>query len=422
MSAWGRTGVDTLTAQPQVVMRLATPGRSSTAIARIELFRVAVPLKKEIKHASHSRIESENLVVRVELVGGQAGHGEGVPRPYVTGETVDSAFEVLSRHDWARIVEQPRDFADAVRTLESLTVPETEADPRGMAGNAARCALEIALLDAYGRLFGEPVGRAVELATAPGLKRFAAPQKVRYGSAITAESWRKELRSAIKYRVYNFHDVKTKVGVEGQDDVHRIRWFRRILGPWVDLRLDANEAWPASDLLQRVEPLRRFSLSVLEQPVPHAEVMALSDLRRQLVVPVMLDESLCGYPDAVSAVKNTTADMLNVRLSKCGGIFPSLRIIGLAQQSGLGLQLGCHPGETAILSAAGRQVASRVQGLSWVEGSYDRHILRTNVTRDDITFGYGGWARPLAGPGLGIHVDPAALQAMATEQREITYD
>ena len=133
-----------------------------------------------------------------------------------------------------------------MRTLESLTLPETEADPRGMAGNAARCALELALLDAYGRLFGEPLGRAVELASVPGLRRLPVPGKVRYGAAITAESWRKELRSAIKYRLYGFHDVKTKVGVEGQDDVRRLKWFRRILGPWVDLRLDANEAWPAA--------------------------------------------------------------------------------------------------------------------------------------------------------------------------------
>ena len=114
----------------------------------------------------------------------------------------------------------------------------------------------------------------------------------------------------------------------------------------------------------------------------------------------MLDESLCGYPDAVAAVRTRTADMFNVRLSKCGGIFPSLRIIGLAQRSGLGVQLGCHPGETAILSAAGRHVASRVDGLSYVEGSYDRHILGANLTREDITFGYGGWAAAArSGPG-----------------------
>jgi len=401
---------------------VSSPNRSTTRIQRIELLRVRVPLKKEIKHASHSRTESENLVVKVELANGQTGHGEGVPRSYVTGETIESTFATLARHDWARIMGQPRDFAEVVRCLESLTVPEIEADPRGMAGNAARCGLELALLDAYGRLFGEPVGRAVELASVPGLRRFSAPRNVRYGAAITAESWRKELRSAVKFRLYKFGDVKTKVGVEGQDDVHRVKWFRWLLGPRVDLRLDANEAWPAGELLDRVNPLLRFSLSVLEQPVAHAEVQALADLRRRLGVPVMLDESLCGYPDALAAVKQTTADMFNVRLSKCGGILPALRIIGLAQRSGLGLQLGCHPGETAILSAAGRHVASRVDGLSWVEGSYDRHILRANLTRADLTFGFGGWARPLAGPGLGIAVDPSALAAMVTERSEINYD
>ena len=136
----------------------------------------------------------------------------------------------------------------------------------------------------------------------------------------------------------------------------------------------------------------------------------------------MLDESLCGYPDAQSAVDHETADILNVRLSKCGGIFPSLRIIGLARRSGLGIQLGCHPGETSLLSAAGRHVASRVAGLRYVEGSYDRHILRANVTREDITFGYGGWASPLEGPGLGIQVDPRALESMVTQRTEISYD
>ncbi len=404
------------------MMDVSSPVRATTRIKRIELYRVRVPLKREIKHASHSRSESENLVVRVELANGQAGHGEGVPRSYVTGETIESTFALLARYDWARMIGHPRDFAELVRCLESLPVPETQADARGMAGNAARCAHEIALLDAYGRVFGESMGRAVELASVPGLRRFPTPRKVRYGAAITADSWSKELRSAIKYYVYHFHDVKTKVGVEGQDDVRRVRWFRWLLGPRVDLRLDANEAWPAADLLDRVRPLLPFSLAALEQPVPHAEVQALADLRRRLGVPVMLDESLCGYPDAVAAVKEATADMLNVRLSKCGGILGSLRIIGLAQRSGLGLQLGCHPGETAILSAAGRHVASRVAGLNWVEGSYDRHILRANVSRQDITFGYGGWASPLGGPGLGIEVDPRALENLVTQRSEISYD
>ena len=48
----------------------------------------------------------------------------------------------------------------------------------------------------------------------------------------------------------------------------------------------------------------------------------------------MLDESLCGFPDAQAALTRRTADLFNVRLSKCGGVLPSLRIIGLCSALG----------------------------------------------------------------------------------------
>lgn len=404
--------------QPQ---HAAIRAGEAPAIRRLALFRVEVPLKKPIKHASHARTLSENLVVRVDLDDGRSGYGEGVPRPYVTGETVDSAFRALEETDWPRAIGRPADFAAVVSKLEKLSLPEIDNDPRGMAGNAARCALELAILDAYGRAFGESIGRAVELADIEGLERFSSPRPVRYSAAITAETTRKEIRSAIKFRVYGFRDVKAKVGVEGQDDPARLARLRRVLGRQMDIRLDANEAWGATELLEKVEPLLQFRPSLLEQPVPHAEVDALAELRPKLGVPIMLDESLCGWPDGLAAIERGTTDFFNIRLSKCGGVLPSLRLIGLARRHGLGVQLGCHPGETAILSAAGRQVASRVDGIRYLEGSYDRHILRSNLTRDDITFRYGGRAGPLEGPGLGIQVDPELLNAMATEKLEVDY-
>ena len=132
----------------------------------IELFHVAVPLKKPIKHASHERTTSDNLVVRATLDDG-SGYGEGVPRPYVTGETIDTTFAALAGSTRPAPRHAP-DFAEVVRRLEALTLPETEADPRGMAGNAARCALELAILDAYGRRFGRSLGQAVRMVV-PGL-------------------------------------------------------------------------------------------------------------------------------------------------------------------------------------------------------------------------------------------------------------
>ena len=147
----------------------------------------------------------------------------------------------------------------------------------------------------------------------------------------------------------------------------------------------------------------------------------MAEIREEIDLDVMLDESLCGYPDAVHAIEHGTVDIFNVRLSKCGGLFPSLKIIGLAQRSGIGLQLGCHPGETGLLSAAGRHVASRVEGLRYVEGSYDRHVLATNIINEDVTFGYGGWAPPLTGPGLGVTVNRDALDRLTVARREISH-
>ena len=129
-------------------------------ISKLTLYKVAVPLKRVIRHASFERSESENLVVKVTLEDGTAGFGEGVPRSYVTGETVESTFTDLESGDWARFVGRPSSFPDVIANLDGLTLPRIESDPRGMTGNAARCALEMAILDAYGRHFGESLGRS----------------------------------------------------------------------------------------------------------------------------------------------------------------------------------------------------------------------------------------------------------------------
>ena len=392
-----------------------------TAPRSIDLYHVRLPLRKSIRHASYERSHSDNLVVRVTLKDGTTGHGEGVPREYVTGETIGSTFAALSGFDLGRAIGAPTDLAGVVRVLENLVLPETEADPRGMAGNAARCALELALLDAYGRRFGASVGEILRRFEAA--RNLLAPRAmpVRYSGAITAESPRGERISAWKMRIYGFAQVKIKVGVAGQDDPARVARLRRILGPRMDIRLDANEAWTPAELVDRVAPLLPYRPTALEQPVPHEDVDALAGLRPGLGVPVMLDESLCGYPDAVRAVERKTADLLNVRLSKCGGIAPTLRIIALAKRSGLGIQLGCHPGESGLLSAAGRHLASQLAGLQYVEGSYDRHVLSANLIDEDITFRYGGRARPLPGPGLGVTVDPVALARRTVAHREVRH-
>ena len=112
-------------------------------------------------------------------------------------------------------------------------------------------------------------------------------------------------------------------------------------------------------------------------------------------------------------------DLFNLRLSKCGGFIPSLRLAQLARRHGLGYQLGCQVGETALLSAAGRQFACSVAGLRYLEGSYDRHLVREALGTEDITFRWGGWAPALPGPGLGVTLDPRALERVTIRKEPL---
>jgi muconate cycloisomerase len=153
--------------------------------------------------------------------------------------------------------------------------------------------------------------------------------------------------------------------------------------------------------------------------VAHADAASLKGVRRQIHTPVMLDESLCSMADAQRAVDLEMCDLFNLRLSKCGGFVPTLRLAQFARRHNLGYQLGCQVGETAVLSAAGRHFASSVADIRYLEGSYDRHLVREALGTRDLTFRWGGWAPALTDPGLGVTLDARALERVTVRKETI---
>ena len=393
-------------------------------IAHFTAYHVRISLKHKVRHASHAREETDSLIVRCELDNGAIGWGEGLPRPYVTGETIDNVWSLIAASDLARQLAQPFDnLTQAITLTDQIKLKVAGSDcpyvERGCFGNSARCAIELSLLDAAARAEGVPLSQITDLLPEAFAIREFKPQ-VRYSAAITAMSpWATTVR-AWKIRIYGFHQCKVKVGVSGVDDADQLRRIRKILPAGrVDLRIDANEAWTCENLESKLALLRPFGITSLEQPVPHQEVTGLAKLRGQIGVPLMLDESLCSLPDAYRAIESGVCDLFNIRLSKCGGFVSSLRLAAIAYQAGLGYQLGCQVGETGILSAAGRHFASSVAGIRYLEGSYDRHLVRERLTVQDLTFVRKGLAAALSGPGLGIDLDEAALRRVTVRDCEI---
>ncbi len=387
-------------------------------LAALTIFHVRIPLRREVRHASFARTETDSLVVRSDWTSGLTGWGEGLPRHYVTGETIDDAWGLLGSTDFTSLLGgTERTLEEWLISLRELSLGPIPPGARPCFGNSARCAVELSLLDGLGRHAGIPVSRVVDLVPECAPIRGHYPQAC-YSAAITTMSPRKGAFQALLFRAAQFRACKIKVTGQA-DDAQLVERLRKLLGPKVELRIDANESWTIETLRERMERFVPYGVLAVEQPLPVAETPHLAGTRGTWPIPLMFDESLACLEEAETAIRDRSCDLFNIRLSKCGGFLPSLLIASRAHEAGVGYQLGCQVGETGILSAAGRHFASAVSGLRWTEGSFDRYLVRERLTRQDLTFGWGGKGAPLVGPGLGIDIDRQALERVTIRSREI---
>jgi len=378
-----------------------------------------LPLVHPMKHAGGEYRETETLFVCCRLADGTEGWGEGVPRSHLTGQSPEQAWHhLVASLATGQLSRNCENWADVVRMCLEFRVPADSGCYREGFDHPIRCGVELAVLDAFGRYFRQSIKEAAYLLPSVGemLRRQSA---VRYSATIMAADPITEALRALFIRWYGFRECKIKVGLiqDYRREVKRIGRLRRLLGHEMDIRLDANGAWKADDLPQIAEALLLYRISCIEDPVSPAEVARLAQLRKRLPIPIMLDDTVISFADVDRVIAEGLCDLINIRLSKCGGFLRSLQMAAQARKGGLGIQLGCHPGESGILSAAGRHFAALLPNLRYREGSYDRFIFRRLITKEDLTFGWGGVAPDINGPGLGVTVDRRRLAPYIVRQQ-----
>lgn len=392
-------------------------------IVGIDVIHAQTRMKRAFRHASHTRDRNDGILVRCELDSGHVGWGEGLPREYVTGETIETAWNQLSKTfatDGSGARLNDADFetlTDAVNTLDGWRLTGSESGERDCFGNAARCAVELALLDAVGRATDTPL-HTLGKVIAECAEVAATNDRVRYGVVVSPTTVRKALKWGLIARLYRFPDVKVKLGVDGVDERKVLNRLEAVIGSKCPLRADINEAWPVDQIADRIATLGPVGqrIETIEQPCRHENIAALAALKGK-IPPVVLDESLCAMDDAEAAVQHGYGEVFNLRVSKCGGLIPSFQLAAYASKNGREYQIGCQVGESGILSAAGRSLACGLKNVRRLEGSYDRHLVSEPLTAEDLTFGFGGRAKRLEGGGLGITVDEQAV-ARVTIRRQ----
>jgi L-alanine-DL-glutamate epimerase-like enolase superfamily enzyme len=367
--------------------------------------RFPVPFKFAFKHASARRAAAENVIVLVESTSGLQGVGEGCPRSYVTGETTESAVEFLRGHRDSLI--------DSIAGLDDLrqwiAAHEAEIDRNP----AAFCAVELALLDLFGKEAGCSVERLLGLSYLQGDFQYSAI----LGDSNPLLFWIQFCR----YWKSGFRDYKLKLSGDPRRDAKKLRHFRDRDDPALRVRFDANNLW--SDAAACIDYLKGldFPVFALEEPLTANDLPAFRTLAEALGTRIILDESLTRRAQLDALVAGEDHWVLNCRVSKLGGLLRSLDLVEDARARGHKVIVGAHVGETSILTRAALTLAHAAgDALIAQEGAFGTHLLSRDLCAPPLMFGDGGVLtvgdvlNPSA-PGFGLAADTSGIENLSAK-------
>lgn len=364
-------------------------------ITRIETFPVRVPIRPEfqIRGSLGSHLVSPFLMLRVHTDAGVHGTGEVSCTPVWSGEDQVTATHLI------RNFLEPALVGEDPLAIERLTVKMR----RALASNPfTKSGLEMALWDILGKVAGLPVyallgGKVRETVPIKMSVSGAEPERAAY-----LADW--AMRQGLKA-------LKVKVGIEPEADVARVRAVRETIGPKVRLGADANGGWSPRVAIQTIRRLVEEShIYFAEQPVAPLDVQWMADVRRNVSVPVMADESCYTLQDAMALVRAGAADILSVYVGKGGGIGPARKIAAVAEAAGLTCTVGSNL-ELGVASAAMAHLATATPGIGAEEFPCD--ILGPLAYEDTLLVEplevADGAVKAPERPGLGVELDDAKV-------------
>ena len=198
---------------------------------------------------------------------------------------------------------------------------------------SAKAAVDMALWDLLGQKYSAPVYRMLG-----GARRNIVTDITI--SVNPPEEMARDARTAVQ-RGYDC--LKVKVGIDPELDVARLAAVRQAVGRDIKLRIDANQAWNAKQAVRILNQMQEKGLDIefVEQPVPAADLEGMQYVTRHADVPVLADESVFSPADALRIMQTGAADLVNIKLMKCGGITNALRIVAAAEVYGVECMIGC---------------------------------------------------------------------------------
>jgi L-alanine-DL-glutamate epimerase-like enolase superfamily enzyme len=337
-------------------------------ITRIESIPVRVPIKPELairggRGLSHS--VSPFLLVRIHTDADIIGVGEASCTARWSGEDQVTAAHFVDNYFAPQLIGETLDDVVGLTTKFSGVVADNYF---------TKSAVEMALWDLAGKARGCPVWKLFGERSRDFIPTKWSVSGVEPSKAAEIATWAVE---------QGFTKMKVKVGIDPPTDIERVRSVRTAVGPNIKLGIDANGGWPTPAIA--IPTINRLcdecNIYFAEQPVPPGDHAALAEVRRNVPVPIIADESVYTLDDAKMVARAEAADVFSIYVGKAGGIGPAFEIAKFADSVGIKCTIGSNL-ELGVGSAAMIHLALSAPAID--ADTYPCDIIGPMFYEDDV--------------------------------------
>jgi L-alanine-DL-glutamate epimerase-like enolase superfamily enzyme len=331
--------------------------------------------------ATGAKTAVHNVLVTVRLADGTRGYGEAAP-------------PAAGRDDQGRILRTIKGQRRPIIGKDvSALRPLLEGIEMRLAPGPARAGLEMAVADAWARRNRVPLR----------LLFGGAQDRVESDVTITIVPPERARQAALKIVRMGVKTIKVKVGKNVEDDLERIRAIASV-APRQTLILDANCGYSPRESLRLLAALKRHGIApiLFEQPAAEDDWEGLAEVWRKGKVPVAADESVCSRADALKMAKKRSAQVVNIKLMKCG-LLEAWDIALICRAAGLGLMIGGMV-ESRLAMSCSAHLAAGLGGFSFID--LDTPLWFSKEPVKGLTIGRGG-VYDLSKVSAGIGVVPS---------------
>ena len=361
-------------------------------IDRIEIYASPIKLKEPFVISLGTLYYAENVVVVIRTKDGLVGFGECSPFATINGETMATAMVVGEL------------LAKALKGNNALDITSCSAlmDKIIYGNTSIKSAFDIALHDIAAQHAGLP------------LYAFLGGKKnkiIKTDYTVSLGSVEKMVADAQKIVDRGFQFIKIKLGGKKEEDILRVKNIREKVGAQIPIRIDANQGWNTTDALEILKAIAPYAIQHCEEPIPRWQFMDLANLKKESPIQIMADESCCDHHDAKRLIDLKACDSLNVKLGKSSGILKAMKIIRLAEQSDLKVQIGGFL-ESRLAFTASAHLALCSDHI--IHYDFDTPLMfEEDPVVGGIVYGEGGVVNVPEVLGLGASMEESYLQRLA---------